>query len=55
MIPKRRVPGWGVAAAIAVLFFGIVGWAKATGHWETNIPAQVYFELVPRAQELGHP
>lgn len=56
MVPRRRsVPAWAVAAVIAVLFLGIVGWAQATGHWQTNVPAQVYFELIPRAQELTHP
>jgi len=40
---------------IAFLFFGIVGWAQATGHWKSNIPRQVYMELVPRAAELTHP
>lgn len=55
VVPKRRVPAWAIAAMIAVLFFGIVGWAQATGHWNTTVPAQVYFELIPRAQELSHP
>jgi len=52
---KRRVPAWAMAAGIAILFFGVVGWAKWTGHWDSHIPRQVYLELVPRAQELQHP
>jgi polyferredoxin len=55
MVPHRRVPAWAVAAGIAILFFGIAGWARVTGHWNSEIPRQVYFELVPRAQELTHP
>jgi polyferredoxin len=54
--PKvRRVPAWAVAAAMAVLFFGIIGYARLNGYWETNLPAQLYFELVPRAAEFSHP
>lgn len=55
MVPRRRVPAWAVAAGIAALFFGIVGWAQMSGHWKSNIPRQVYMELVPRAAELSHP
>jgi polyferredoxin len=52
---KRRVPAWAVAAGIAVLFLGIYGWALRSGHWNTDLPSQVYFELVPRANEFTHP
>lgn len=53
--PRRRVPAWAMAAGIAVVFLGIAGWARVTGHWNSDIPQHVYFELVPRAQELTHP
>jgi polyferredoxin len=52
---KRAVPAWAVAAGVAVLFFGLVTYAKVTGHWDTNLPSQVYFDLVPHAQEFSHP
>lgn len=52
---KREVPAWAVAAGIAVIFFGTVGYAKATGHWNTNIPTQVYQYLVTHADEVSHP
>lgn len=55
MLPRRKVPAWAVAAAIAVLFLGIAGYAQLTGHWKTDVPQEIYFDLVPRAQELGHP
>ncbi|HYG98494.1 MAG TPA: 4Fe-4S binding protein [Terriglobales bacterium] len=55
VLPRKRVPAWAVAAVIAALFLGIVGWAQATGHWESDIPARIYFDLVPRAHELSHP
>jgi polyferredoxin len=53
--PKARVPAWAVAAGIAVLFFGIVGYARLNGHWDSDLPQQLYFELVPRAAEFSHP
>jgi polyferredoxin len=54
--PKPRVlPAWAMAAGIAVLFFGITGFAKATGHWQTPIPDAVYQRLVPNADQAAHP
>jgi polyferredoxin len=52
---NKRVPAWAVAAGIAVLFFGIVGWAQLRGHWRTDLPSRVYFELIPHANEFTHP
>lgn len=52
---RRRVPAWAMAAGIAVLFLGFVGCARWTGNWTTDIPAQVYRELIPRAHEFSHP
>ena len=55
-VPSRRaLPEWAVALAIAVIFLGIVGFAKSAGYWETPIPDQTYFDLIPRAQEFAHP
>lgn len=51
----HAVPAWVIAAGLALLFFGIYGFAVATGHWHTNLPDRVYLELVPRAQEFSHP
>ena len=51
----RAIPAWAIATAIAVIFFGVYGFALATGHWHTNLPDRVYMELVPRAQEFSHP
>jgi polyferredoxin len=52
---KRRVPAWAIAAGVAAIFFGVVGYAQWTGHWGTDLPSRVYFELVPRANEFTHP
>src|SRR5574340_515078 len=55
-LPKRRaVPAWAVAAVIAVLFLGVCGYARWSGHWRTDLPSRVYFELVPHAKEFTHP
>jgi polyferredoxin len=43
-----------VAALLALVFFGLIGVARATGHWQTNIPRDVYMQLVPHADDYGH-
>jgi polyferredoxin len=50
----RSVPPWLVAAGIALLFVGISGYARWTGHWNSNLPRQIYFELIPHANEFQH-
>ncbi len=52
---RRAIPVWSLAAGAAIIFFGIVGYAKLSGHWETRIPDQVYFQLVPAASDQLHP
>ena len=51
----KRIPSWAMAAGIALLFFGIVGYAKAIGVWESHVPAAVYRQLVPHASQARHP
>jgi polyferredoxin len=43
-----------VAAVLALVFFGLIGLARATGHWQTNIPRDVYMQMVPHADDYGH-
>lgn len=43
-----------IAAVLALLFFGLVGIARVTGHWQTNIPQDVYRQMVPHADEYDH-
>jgi len=50
-----RIPAWGIAAGIAVLFFGIVGYAKTAGYWNGEISGFVYQQIIPHADEVGHP
>lgn len=51
----RRISSWAMAAGIAVLFFGIVGYAKAVGLWDSHVPLAVYRQLVPNANTARHP
>jgi polyferredoxin len=51
----REVPAWAVAAGIAAIFLGTVGYAKVTGRWDSNVPAQLYQYLVVHADEATHP
>jgi polyferredoxin len=54
--PKRRtVPAWAVAAATLGLVVGVYAYGLWTGHWHTTLPERVYFELIPHANEFGHP
>jgi polyferredoxin len=54
--PQRAaIPAWAMAVGIALLFLGVAGFAKATGHWESTIPAAVYERLVPNADQAAHP
>lgn len=54
---KQRLglPAWALAAGIALMFLGMAGFAKATGHWDSRVPDAVYQRLVPNADSSAHP
>jgi polyferredoxin len=52
---RRRVPAWAVATGTLVLFLGVAGYARLTGHWHTDLPAHIYSSLIPHANEFTHP
>jgi polyferredoxin len=52
---RRTASPMVVAALLACIFFGVTVYAKASGHWQTNLPRAVYLDLVPAARELSHP
>jgi polyferredoxin len=66
-LPPRRVPApagrWfrrtvrplAAAGVLAFIFLGFVLYARVTNHWQTNLPRSVYQELVPHANDAGHP
>jgi polyferredoxin len=51
----RTVSPRAVVAVLACIFFGLVFYAKVTGHWETNLPREVYMDLVSHAVDATHP
>jgi polyferredoxin len=52
---RRRVPSWAIAAAVACVFLTAVGWAKASSHWNSQVPYSLYERLIPHAAEFEHP
>jgi polyferredoxin len=52
---RRALRPVAVTAAIAYIFLGLVLWARAGNHWNTNVPNDVYMRLVPRANSVTHP
>ena len=58
LTPKKqnvKLPAWALAAGIALMFLGVAGFAKATGHWNSRVPNAVYQRLVPNADQAAHP
>jgi polyferredoxin len=52
---NRPVPLAATTAGIALIFVALVGLARVTGHWNTSLPEDVYFSLIPKANSFGHP
>jgi polyferredoxin len=52
---RRRVSPWTVAAGTVGLVAGVWVFGLWTGHWHTELPERLYYELIPRANEFGHP
>ena len=43
------------AAGVALIFVGVCGLARWTGYWHTELPSEMYFRLIPHANEFTHP
>ena len=52
---KGALAPWVVAACIAAIFFGLVGYARLSGHWQSRVPNAIYLRLVPNADLETHP
>lgn len=52
---RRTLGPLAITGILAYLFFGVVLLARATNHWQTNIPRAVYTSLVPHARQVTHP
>jgi polyferredoxin len=52
---RRPLPAWAIAGGIAVLFLGIVGLARLTGNWHTDVDPRLYRAIIPQVTQLEHP
>jgi polyferredoxin len=52
---RRTLSPFAVACVLAYLFFGAVLLARATNHWNSDLPREVYMQFVPHASEVSHP
>jgi polyferredoxin len=57
LLPRFRRPVTPLAMVVilATIFLGTILVARATGHWQTNLPREVYQDLVPHANDVTHP
>ncbi len=52
---RRAVTPLAMAALVCGIFLAVVLFARATNHWQTNVPAGMYEQLVPIADQASHP
>jgi polyferredoxin len=52
---RRQISSYAYAAGIAAIFVGCVGLARLTGHWHSAVDERIFFDLIARVGELGHP
>jgi polyferredoxin len=52
---RRAIGPIAVTSVLAYIFLGLVLWARATNHWQTSVPRDVYLRLVPQANHVSHP
>ncbi|HET6170122.1 MAG TPA: 4Fe-4S binding protein [Terracidiphilus sp.] len=52
---RRSLRPLAFAGIIAYIFLGVILLARATNHWQTDIPRAVYMNLVPHVKEVSHP
>ncbi|MDR0246940.1 MAG: 4Fe-4S binding protein [Burkholderiales bacterium] len=52
---RRTLSGAMLTLLLVVVVGGVIGAAKWSGYWETQIPEPMYQRLIPMAQQLAHP
>jgi len=52
---RRAVGPLALTCILAYIFFGMILFARATSHWQTNLPREVYQNLVPHVSDVSHP
>jgi len=45
---RRAIGPLAVTGILAYIFAGMIFYARATSHWQTNLPQSVYMSLIPR-------
>ncbi len=51
---QRILKPQAIAAVLAIVFFGLIGAARMTGHWQTGISRDMYMQLVLNAENFTH-
>src|ERR1039458_2159793 len=52
---RRALGPLAVTCILAYIFFGLILFARVPSHWQTNLPNDIYMNLVPHANEVSHP
>lgn len=52
---RRRLSPWILAAGMAVIFVGVIGYARWNRSWSSPIPDATYEQLIPQLDRLNHP
>lgn len=52
---RRQVSAYAYAVGIAAIFVSCVGLARITGHWYSAVDERVFFDLIARVGDIGHP
>ena len=55
LVSRRRVTAPRIAIGVAAILFGVIGYARAAGHWHGNTPEHLFFQLIPNASTFSHP
>lgn len=52
---KRKINPFVYLVLVVAVFFGIIGIAKLTGHWHSNVSYEDYKTILPYIHTLNHP
>lgn len=52
---RRKLPTWLLPSGVVFLFLVVWAVANFTGHWQTEIPLEIFKSYYPLATEMGHP
>lgn len=52
---RKLIPAWQLAAAIGIIFVGLTGYARVSDRWQTHLPQEIFWQLVPAANQQQHP